>query len=262
MNFWQALIMGLVQGVTEFLPVSSSAHLVLIPWFFKWEDPGLAYNVALHWGTLIAVVSYFRKDLVQLSKGGVGFLQGQREPINKLPWFIIAATIPGAILGLLFEHHAETSFRSPLLIAGTLSVMGVLLYLIDRNASKNKSIDQATLGQILLVGVLQGLAIVPGISRSGITITTALLLGFDRNASVRLSFLLSIPIIAGAGLLEIGYLLNNWGSPIFLLGIASAALSGLAAIHFLVTFVRTQSFTPFVIYRLALALLVVAFSFS
>lgn len=262
MNLWQTLIMGLIQGLTEFLPVSSSAHLVLIPWFFKWEDPGLAYNVALHWGTLIAVVSYFRKDLIQMTRGGIGFLQGNREPINKLPWFIIAATIPGAILGLLFEKQAETIFRSPLLIAGTLSVMGITLYLIDRVALKIKTIDQVTFNQILLIGILQGVAIVPGISRSGITISTALLLGFDRNAAVRLSFLLSIPIIAGAGILEIGFLLQNLRSPLFLLGIASAAISGLVAIHFLVTFVRTKSFTPFVVYRLLLAALILAVSFS
>ena len=254
--------MGLVQGLTEFLPVSSSAHLVLLPWFFKWQDPGLGYNVALHWGTLIAVVAYFRKDLVQMTVGGIGFLQGKREPLNKLPWFIIAATIPGAILGLLFEEQAETIFRSPLLIASTLSVMGIVLYGTDRNGLKIKSIDQTSLKIFLIMGVLQGLAIVPGISRSGITISTALFLGFDRNTAVRLSFLLSIPIIAGAGLLKIGYLFNHLGSPLFLLGIGTAAISGWVAIHFLVTFVRTKSFTPFVVYRLVLAALILAVSFS
>src|ERR1044071_2653380 len=196
MNFWQAVALGIVQGLTEYLPVSSSAHLVLVPWFFKWEDPGLAYDVALHWGTLIGVVAYFWRDLIGLAQGWLGSLQGKREFENKLPWFLIAATIPGAVLGFLFEKQAETIFRSPLLIAGTLSGLGIFLYWIDQKVPKNKGLKDMGLGQALWIGISQGLAIVPGISRSGITISTALLLGLDRTAAVRFSFLLSIPIIA------------------------------------------------------------------
>lgn len=258
MHFHQSLVYGLIQGLAEFLPISSSAHLVLVPFFTGWEDPGLAFDVALHWGTLIAAVIYFRNDLIAMTAGFFGSLRGEREIINRLPWHVIAATIPGALLGFVFEKKAETLFRSPALVAGTLSIMGLGLYIADRIGRKTDSLEELNLPKALLIGFSQGLAIVPGISRSGITITMALLLGLDRESSVRFSFFLSIPIIFGAGLLKCKYLIQNIGDPSIIVAILSSMIFGWIAIAVLIRYVKTKSFLPFVVYRFALAAVVVA----
>lgn len=250
MTFFQAIAFGVVQGITEFLPISSSAHLLLLPWFMGWKDPGLAFDVALHWGTLIGVVTYYRRDLWELAK----------SPRNPLILKLAAATVPGAVLGLILEKHAENTLRSPWITATAMAVMGILLYSADRrSAAATHSSSEISWGQALLIGTSQGIALIPGVSRSGITISTALLLGLSRPSAVQFSFLLSIPITFGAGLLKSKYLLDNLGDPTVLAGIVSSAVAGFLAIGFLVKFVRTKSFTPFVVYRLILSGVIVWF---
>lgn len=256
MTSLQAIVLGLVQGLGEFLPISSSAHLILIPWFFKWTDPGLGFDVALHWGTLVGLLIYYRSDVVQLLLGGWGALQGKRDFSNRLPWMVVTATLPAVVAGLLLEHAAETYLRSPMLIAGTLAGVGLLIAWADRKADHGSQLESMTFLKAFFIGILQCAALVPGVSRSGITIITALFLGFDRSAAVRFSFLLSMPIIAGAGVLKIGEFAHHARELPFWLGLITSALSGFAAIHFLVTYVRSHRLTPFVIYRLALAALV------
>lgn len=256
MSLTQAVFYGIVQGVTEFLPVSSSAHLVLLPWLFGWPDPGLGFDVALHWGTLAGVILYFRRDVTQMTLNFIASFRGLKTPEHHLPWQIIVATIPGALLGLIFEEKAETIFRTPALIGLTLSGAALLLFFSDRWNNNQRTLEHLTWKDALLIGVSQGIAIVPGVSRSGITIIMGLLLGLERATAVRFSFLLSMPIILGAGLLKIDYMIANINNPIFWTGLLISASAGLAAIHFLITYVRTKNFTPFVIYRLALAALI------
>lgn len=258
MNIFEAVVYGIVQGLTEFLPVSSSAHLILIPVFTGWADPGLAFDVALHWGTLAAVFVYFRKDLLALVTGAWGALKGGRAPENILPFKIAAATLPGAIIGFLVEDYAETTFRSPWIMVVTLSVMGVALWVADRVGPKVRKMEDITWTRALLIGLMQAVALIPGVSRSGVTITTGLLLGFERTAAVRFSFLLSVPITLGAGLLKSHYIFENLGSPAIWVGIVASALAGIAATHVLITYVRQRSFTPFVVYRLILAAVLAA----
>jgi undecaprenyl-diphosphatase len=253
MPFLHSLIYGAIQGLTEFLPVSSSAHLVLLPYFTGWEDPGLAFDVALHWGTLFAAVLYFRNDVIALIADAFRFLGGQRTPQTALPFKIAVATIPGGIIGFLFEKQAETLFRSPALLACTLSAMGVGLWAADRWGSKSKGLDGLSWAQAFAIGVAQGLAIVPGVSRSGITITAALALGLRREEAVRFSFLMLMPITLGAGLLKSKYLISNIGDASVWVALVSSFLFGIAAIHILISYVRSKSFIPFVVYRLALA---------
>lgn len=253
MTITQAMVYGLVQGFTEFLPVSSSAHLILLPWFFKWSDPGLAFDVALHWGTLIGVVAYYRHDLWELFKGWVGSYFGGQSPINALPWQIMVATIPAVAVGYFLEDRAASAFRSPWVLVATLSGVGLLLYLADRMRLNRNQLEKITWPQTILIGLAQSLAIIPGISRSGITIVTALFLGLTRGASVKFSFLLSIPIILGAGIMEWKYLIANVNNPYFSIGLLSSAVSGFLAISALVKYVKTRSFIPFVIYRMILA---------
>ena len=199
MTLWQAIVLGLVQGMGEFLPISSSAHLVLIPWICNWPDPGLTFDIALHVGTLVSVVAYFWRDWLQLVRGG---LKGFTTPEGKLFWFIVAASIPGAGIGFLLEHKAETVFRSPALIAVMLIVMGILLLLADRKGAKVTGLIGIRFATSFCIGISQALAIIPGVSRSGITMTTGLFAGLTREATARFSFLLSAPIIFGAAIIK------------------------------------------------------------
>lgn len=258
MGIFEAIVFGIIQGLTEFLPVSSSAHLILLPVFTGWPDPGLAFDVALHWGTLAAVFLYFWRDIAALFKGAAGTFRGGSAPENILPWKIAAATVPGAVIGYLVEDHAETVLRSPWIMVVTLSAMGVALWLADRHGRKNLSIRDLSWPRALAIGLLQALALIPGVSRSGITITTGLVLGLERTAAVRFSFLLSVPITLGAGVLKSPYILENLGSPVIWAGVLASAAAGIAATHVLITYVRTKSFTPFVIYRVLLAAVLAA----
>jgi undecaprenyl-diphosphatase len=249
MNYLQTLVLGLVQGLGEFLPISSSAHLVLVPRYMHWPDPGLAFDVALHLGTLLAVVLYFWKDLVV-------FLQSLLQPNNpalaqerKTVAYLLIATVPGALAGLILEHKAETVFRSPALIAGALIALGAVLLLADRTSRGDKTLFQMTWPMALILGVAQGLALIPGVSRSGITITVALFLGLHRQEAARFSFLMSIPIIAGAGVLKFKEILLSPDPAALGVGFAAAAVSGFFAIWFLLRYVQNHRYTPFVAYR-------------
>jgi undecaprenyl-diphosphatase len=255
----QAVVYGLVQGFGEFLPISSSAHLVLVPWFFGWSDPGLTFDIALHVGTLIAVVAYFWKDWWRLIIKG--FSQA-RSGEGRLFWYLVVATIPGGIGGLLLEKRAETVFRAPLLIAFMLIAMGLCLYVIDRVSSRKKGLESLSLPTSLAIGISQVLAIIPGVSRSGVTMTTGLAVGLTRESAARFSFLLSTPVILGAALVKIPHLLSNPAAITgnFVVAVVVSCIAGLLSIGLLLRYLATRSFLPFVVYRVLLAALVVVVS--
>jgi len=240
----------------EFLPISSSAHLVLIPWLLRWTDPGLTFDVALHVGTLVAVVIYFWKDWWELIIKG---FTDVRSVKGRLFWYLVAATVPGATGGFLLEKKAETLFRSPMLIAMMLILMGILLYWADRRSSKKTEISHMTFGTSLLIGISQVLAIIPGVSRSGITMTTGLLMGLTREGAVRFSFLLSTPIILGAAMVKLPGIISNPSliTLDFTIGMAVSCITGIASIGFLLRYVRTKDFSPFVWYRFMVGVVVI-----
>ena len=251
MTTLQALVLGIVQGLGEFLPISSSAHLIVVPWLVGWPDHGLPFDVALHVGTLAAVVYAFRGDWWRIISAALrGLVHGRPgEGEGRLFWLIVLASIPGAVAGLALGEAAETSFRSPLLIAVTLSVVGTILLLADRRASSGEERRRVSVMDALLIGSAQALAIVPGVSRSGSTISMALFLGYRREEAARFSFLLATPIIFGAALVKVPHLLHAGQRGPILVGIAAAAIVGLAAIRILLAYVRTGDYRPFVYYR-------------
>ena len=256
MSTLQAAILGLVQGLGEFLPISSSAHLVLIPWLFKWNDPGLTFDIALHIGTLIAVAIYFWKDWLRLITKG---LTDVRSREGQLFWYIVAATIPGALVGFLLEKKAETIFREPVLIATMLILLGIILYWVDRKSVKNIEMNSITFKISLLIGLSQAFAIIPGVSRSGITMTMGLFMGLTREGAARFSFLLAAPIIFGAALVKVPFLISN-PSVIninFIIGILISFIVGILSIGFLLRYIQTRNFLPFAWYRFILGSLVI-----
>jgi undecaprenyl-diphosphatase len=261
LTIFQAVVLGLVQGLGEFLPISSSAHLVLVPWLFHWQDPGLTFDVALHFGTLIAVILYFWKDWIKLISHGFTDIHSHE---GRLFWYLVAACIPGAIVGYLLESKAETIFRSPLLIGVMLIIMGIFLYWADRRSAKNTAIEDISFSTSLLIGISQALAIIPGVSRSGITMTTGLLTGLKRESAARFSFLLSTPIIFGAALVKLPDVVSNPSllNASFLIGMAVAGITGIASIGFLLRYVRSKNFLPFTWYRFALGILVIAIALA
>jgi undecaprenyl-diphosphatase len=255
MTSFEAVIYGLVQGLGEFLPISSSAHLVLVPWFFGWTDPGLTFDIALHVGTLIAVVAYFWKDWWRLIIKG---FSERASTEGRMFWYLIIATIPGAIGGFLLEKKAETIFREPLLIAFMLIVMGIVLYTADHYGKKKKEMNSITLPTSLEIGISQILAVIPGVSRSGITMTTGLVTGLTREGAARFSFLLSTPIILGAALVKIPHLISDPSiiTGGFVIGMIVSCVTGFISIGLLLRYIQTRSFLPFVIYRFALGIII------
>ncbi len=250
----QAIILGAVQGLAEFLPISSSAHLVLVPWLFGWKDPGLAFDVALHLGTLLALLIYYRKDWVAMAQS-----IGSGEPASRrLLLLLVTASVPGAVIGLAFEKQAETIFRSPLLIAMAMAVLAILLWLFDVRSPQRRTMSEMTYWDALVIGLSQALAIIPGVSRSGATITMARAIRVEREDSANFSFLMATPIIAGAGLVEARKLLREGLDWPVGLGFISAAVFGLIAIAFVIRYVRTHNYVPFAIYRLLVAAFVIA----
>jgi undecaprenyl-diphosphatase len=252
----QAIILGLVQGLGEFLPISSSAHLVLVPWLFHWEDPGLIFDIALHLGTLIAVAIYFWKDWLRLI--GKGFSDAKSKE-GRLFWYLVAATIPGALIGLLLEKKAETVFRNPVLIGCMLILLGVILYWADRRSAKKTELSDIKFSSSFLIGVSQALAIIPGVSRSGITMTTGLFTGLTRVGAARFSFLLSAPIIFGAAVVKLPQVIAHPQviTANFIIGMAVSCVTGIASIGFLLRFIQTKTFLPFAWYRFILGALVI-----
>jgi undecaprenyl-diphosphatase len=250
-----AMTLGLLQGLSEFLPISSSAHLILAPWFFGWPDPGLTFDVALHVGTLIAVAIYFWRDWIRLLRAA----PRPRSPDGRLFWLLMLGAIPGGIAGLLLDSFAEQTLRSPLLIAGTLSVMGLVLFAADVWGRRDRELRDLRPIDAVLVGIAQALAIVPGVSRSGITIATARGRGIARADAARFSFLLGCPIILGAALYKLrdmAAMPSAIAGP-FLAGIATSAVVGLLSISFMLRYLRQAGLGLFVLYRLLLAALVI-----
>jgi undecaprenyl-diphosphatase len=261
MTLAQGIVYGAVQGFTEFLPVSSSAHLTLLPWLLGWEDPGLGFDVALHVGTLFAVLWYFWRDWWALTLAAVSSAASRgasADPKAQLFWKIVVASIPAAIVGLALEHKAEEAFRAPALIALALVALGALLYWSDRRPESEGRVEAIDWSDAIWIGLAQSAAIIPGVSRSGVTITVARLRGVGREASARFSFLLSTPVIAGAATLKIRALITAGHDPAQLLALAASAVCGFAAIGGLIRYVRSRSYLPFVLYRFVLAALVLA----
>jgi undecaprenyl-diphosphatase len=256
---FEAIILGIIQGFTEFLPISSSAHLILLPWMFGWQGTlvdSLNFDVALHAGTLVAILAFFWRDWLDLlRKFFTGFGDGTwKSGEGRLVWFIVLATVPAGVLGLKFEHVVEQSFRNPLLIAGSLIVISMVMWAADRFSRKSAGMDTMTLGHALCIGFAQALALVPGVSRSGITIIAGLLTGYTRESAARFSFLLSTPVIAGAAVLKLAKLHLAPGEALpFALGTAFSAVVGYLSIKFLLQYLNRHSLNLFVWYRLALA---------
>lgn len=255
----KSIILGIIQGIGEFLPISSSAHLILVPYLFGWEQSSLAYDIALHFGTLLAVLVIFFKDWWNLFIGAVDKVtKGKDSFENKMFWYLVIATIPGALLGVLLDDVVENIFRQKIwLIASSLAIMGVLIYLGDRWADKHYKIEtdfkHISLKQAFLIGLSQALAIIPGFSRSGTTILTARLLGLSKSAATKFTFLLSVPIIAGATILEIGNLAFTWET---LMGVFVAFIVGIFSIKFLLNYIKRHDFSVFAIYRVIFAAII------
>lgn len=261
MTLLQAIVLGALQGLAEFLPISSSAHLTLAPWVFGWEDPGLAFDVALHAGTLVALAWYFRKDWIELTMAGFSILRKRKieSPIERRLLLLVVATIPGAIAGKLLNDYAEQAFRSPVLIATTLIIMGVLLWAADRWASQTRTLEQVSMRDAVLVGLAQVCALIPGVSRSGSTMTAGRALGFERGAAARFSFLMSLPITAAAVIVKLPEAVHAQGDLLpLIVGIVTAAISGWIAISVLLKLVSKHSFGVFALYRLALGIFILA----
>ncbi len=259
MSALRAVVLGILQGLGEFLPISSSGHLIVVPWLMGWPDSGLTFDVALHLGTLAAVGFAFWRDWVRLIGAGLRGLAAGRpfaDPDARLLWYLALATVPGAVAGKLLDEWAETVFRSPGLVALMMASMGVVLWAADRRASRSGG-EVVSLRDAVLIGLAQALAIVPGTSRSGATISMALFLGHRREAAARFSFLLALPITAGAALVKVPALFHSAADtgPV-VAGMLAAAVSGFAAIRLLLAYVRVRDYRPFVHYRFAFALVV------
>jgi undecaprenyl-diphosphatase len=252
-NIVQAVVLGLVQGITEFLPISSTAHLRIVPALLGWPDAGAAYTAVLQLGTLAAVLIFFLRDLLNMVKAVLDPAQ-RRGPEARRLLYMIVGTFPIGIAGLLFKHSIEGPLRSPAVIACSLIVVGLLMALVERLAAHRRGIDDMTMRDALLIGFAQALALVPGVSRSGITLVAAMGLGLRRDAAARFSFLLSVPAIAAAGIFELPKVLrtpNLAGAPL-VIGLLVAAVSGYFSIAWLLRFLRTRTTIPFVVYRVAM----------
>jgi undecaprenyl-diphosphatase len=263
MPILHAIVLGLVQGLSEFLPISSSGHLLLVPWLFDWNDLGdesikKAFDVALHMGTLIAVIAYYRRDVVLYARDGFATIVRRQRPHTehgRMAWMLVVASVPAAVVGVAFESFIDEQLGKPWIIAVSLIGFGVLLAWADRGRG-NKSLNSLTLRDATIIGAAQVLALNPGTSRSGISMSAARSRGFSRDAAARFSFLLSIPVTAGAVLVKVGGLVSD-GIPEGLLmpmivGVITAGISGWVAVWGLMRLIRTKSFDGFVIYRVLL----------
>ena len=262
MTILQAIILGIVQGLTEFLPISSSGHLLLVPWLFNWhfllENPDLnkTFDVALHLGTFVAVVLYFWREIVRLVGAWVRSISRRSlaEPEGKLAWLLIVSTIPAALVGVLLEDFITNTLGKPWMIGVAMIVFAGFMYLVDHVAKLDRDLETLTWLDALLIGVAQSLALLPGVSRSGITMMTGLLVRLDRESAARYSFLMSIPVIGGAAAFK-GLEVARDGLPAgtatpFLVGMVTAALSGIAAIWFTLAYLKRHNFNLFVVYRI------------
>lgn len=262
MSTIEVIILALIQGLTEFLPVSSSAHLILPSAVLGWQDQGIAFDVAVHVGTLLAVMLYFRQDIGNLTVGWVKSLGGQHSTDSKLAWWVILATIPAGLAGLFAADLIETFLRSPWVIAVSTIVFGLALWLADVTAKQQVAMSAMSWRQALIIGIAQAVALIPGTSRSGITMTAAMLLGLDKLSAARFSFLLSIPIIVLSGGYQATKLLSepaHYDINGIVLGTILSFASALLCIHFFLKIISRMGMLPFVIYRLLLGVGLIVF---
>ena len=267
---WQALILGIVQGITEPIPISSSGHLVIIPWLFDWPSVGgddsfaKTFDVALHLGTLFGVVAYFWRDLTRIIASTFRGLARRRFDTyeDRLPWYIALSTIPAVVVGFTLTDLLEGPLSTPALVGVELIAFGVLLWYADTYLARSRALEALVARDAGVIGLAQALALMPGVSRSGVTMTAAMARGFGREAAARFSFLMSVPVVLGAVMLKFyetfiqGDGLPDGSTSAFVIGIVSSTITGYVAIWFLLRYVRNNSFTPFVIYRVALGVVV------
>lgn len=264
---FQAFVMGLVQGLTEFLPVSSSGHLIIVPYLLGWTDPfitSLAFSVMLHMATLLALLVYFRADWLRLIPAGLAAIRDRSmgdDPDRRLAWLLVVATIPAVIAGIALNDFIESRVREAQLVAVMLVVGAAILWIADRTSTRSKDVTEVTFPAALAIGVAQAFALIPGISRAGISISAGLFIGLTREAAARFSFLMATPVIAGAGIWEARKLFTGEAGVAvaagpLAIGLVAALVSGLFAIGALLRFLRSNSMTVFVVYRIALAALV------
>lgn len=259
MNVFKAVILGIIQGIAEFLPISSSAHLILVPYLVGWEESGLAFDVALHFGTMMAVLVVFFKDWWNLFIGAIKEIKNKEKSTNgRMFWYLVVATVPAALAGILLDDVIENVIRNKIwIIAVALAIMGVLIYLGDKWAQKHYmkevKFDDISLKQAFLVGVSQAFAVIPGFSRSGTTILAGRLMGISKEAITKFTFLLSVPVICGATILKVGDLVFTKE---VVIGIMSSFAAGLLTIKFLLNYIKKHDFSVFAFYRVILAIIV------
>jgi len=283
MEIYQAIILGIVQGLTELLPISSSAHLNILPWIFKWNFIPDSFDVALHFGTLLAIGIFFFKDWLKLIKGGflvavkfvkekfkakeVKKVEKEDTTNGRMFWYLVAATIPGGLLGLLADKFLSDILEKEWIIATALIVMGIILYIVDKKSKSETKYEEMTFKQTFIIGVSQALAFIPGVSRSGATMTTARLFKVDRSSAARYSFMLSAPIVLAATIFKLGDFIeffavaNTTGIIAFILGVVFSFLVGLLVIKFLLKYLQKGSFKIFAIYRVIFGLLILGIYF-
>src|SRR6202047_344943 len=274
MPLWQAIILAVVQGLTEFLPISSSAHLILIPEMLHWQDPGVAFDVALHLGTLIAVLLYFFREWIQLTLCGLGFHYPKRASEQmvlqnqRMFWYLVAGTVPGALVGFLFEKRIEESLRSPVPIACAMIGIALVMWYAEYVARMDRHIEQTSLGDSLAIGSAQALALFPGVSRSGITISVGLFRGMTRQAAARFSFLLATPLIAGAAAKELPKLIRahrvgglDLPMSTLAISVAVSAMVGYVVIAFFLQYLQTRTLKIFIYYRILFGIVVLLLAF-
>ena len=266
MPLFQVVILALIQGITEFLPISSTAHLALAPWLLGWNDPGLTFDIALHVGTLLAILVYFFRTWLQIIAQAIGIGYGEDDALRRNPgllWLLAVGSVPIGVFGYIFGKQAETTWRSPFVIGTMMIVVGILMWLGERAGSRMKDLSAVTFTDSVAIGAAQAIAIIPGTSRSGITITAGLFRNLDRPTAARFSFLLSAPAIAAAAAKALHDLTKHGGIPhgmhtAFAVGIAVSALSGLAVIALLLRFLQRHTLYFFIYYRILFGIIVIA----
>jgi undecaprenyl-diphosphatase len=263
MTNFESLVLGVVQGVTEFLPISSTAHLRIVPALLHWEDPGAAYTAVLQLGSLVAVIGYFLPELIKMLSAGWKALTDRSQPPTRAArelGYLVVGTIPAVVAGVLFRHAIEGSFRSLWVIASAMIVVALLLAVVEKKAAHVRTFDELTMRDALIIGCAQAFAVIPGVSRSGSTLMAAMALGFRREAAARFSFLLSVPIVAAAGVFEMPKVMHahDLHGSTMAIGLVAAAVAGYASIAWLLRFLRARSTVPFIIYRVALGLVLIA----
>ncbi len=271
MALYQAVVLALVQALTEFLPISSTAHLVLFPWLLRWPEPGQAFDVALHAGTVLAVALYFLRTWVELILCGLGMHYPRRASIEtvqqnrRLFWYLVAGTIPAALVGFFLGHRIEEHLRKPIPIAGAMIAVGLLMWWAEARARLRRELEQTNFGDAMTIGAAQALALFPGVSRSGITIIAGLWQGMTRETSARFSFLLSAPIIAGAAAKELPKLRHAGGLELppgtLALSVATSAVCGYLAIAFFLRYLQTRTLKIFIVYRIVFGIVILLLAF-